>query len=44
MHVKRLPSDVILVIMQYLSARDLAALSEACMSMYELVSTASNGV
>ncbi|KAH9936173.1 uncharacterized protein B0H18DRAFT_950553 [Fomitopsis serialis] len=38
MHVKRLPSDVIVVIMQYLSARDLAALSETCTSVYDLVS------
>lgn len=43
MHVKRLPSDVIIVVMQYLTARDLAALSETCISMHELVSTTSNG-
>ncbi|TFY59290.1 hypothetical protein EVJ58_g5869 [Rhodofomes roseus] len=38
MHVKRLPSDVIIVIMQYLSARDLAALSETCTYAHSLVS------
>ncbi|KZT73929.1 hypothetical protein DAEQUDRAFT_721422 [Daedalea quercina L-15889] len=37
MHVKRLPSDVIIVIMQYLAARDLAALSETCTYIYDLV-------
>lgn len=38
MDVKQLPSDVFIVIMQYLTARDLAALSQTCTSMYGLVS------
>ena len=40
MHVKQLPSDVILVVMQYLTAYDLAALSQTCIYMYDLVGTA----
>ena len=40
MDVKQLPSDVILVVMQYLTAYDLAALSQTCIYMYDLVGTA----
>lgn len=37
-HFTVLPSDVIIIIMQHLSARDLAAMAQSCKLLHSLVS------